>query len=290
MTTPALFEVPAAAHVSVPRHPSGERFSVQVFALEDTDRTYIGLPIRSLWTPSTAHLFTRETAERIVWDLNTWDADWGVSGEFAEDGTLTFWWTAAFYGDDLGGCKSITPDPWGRYLIGGIWDWDDPHDDIHVSEEKGAFLRGAAEYRQTDAAASLPEDLRAAYALGRAESHRLTLHLDDTPEGAMRAALAEYGVTAYADDDCGNSWLRIPLDQGADFDGTGPQIDAYVMVEGSDELFVDEPVGIQRAHWHVALVDVLPDGRGASVEEWFVAASYETEAVAGYIAEFLTRP
>jgi hypothetical protein len=281
MSQTALFPAPPA--VTVPRHSTGELFSAQMFTvLESSYGPYVGLPVRSVWTERSEHLFSRETAEQIVKDLH--EDECHMYGEFAEDGTLTFEWTIE--NDGVGGRKVITPDPWGRYLIGDLWEWEDWRDEPEVqSDVQRLIARGAEEYRGADRSPLLPPLEGAYYSMGRMEAHRITLHMDDTPEFAMRAALAPYGITADTDDDCGNSWLHIPLAQVDGGDENGLYLTADVLVDGADEVFVDELVGARRADWQVSVVSA-----GKWAETLLTVPYRETERVAAYIADYLTRP
>ncbi|MFD7764127.1 hypothetical protein [Streptomyces microflavus] len=163
---------PAAAPNTEPRptyHADGTPLSVQLFTVEGSGYgPYVGLPLRDLWTPYTAHLFTRATAELIVRDMH--GDDCGVTAEFAEDGTLTFTWTAAHDGD--GGTIAARPDADGRYLIGGLWSWDEWGDHVPHTAGQAAFAQGAAEY-QADGSGALPEPLDTLYRQGRREAQTL---------------------------------------------------------------------------------------------------------------------
>ncbi|MEU5181200.1 hypothetical protein AB0G49_14220 [Streptomyces longwoodensis] len=264
--------------------PSTERRSIQLFTVADTSHgPYVGLPVDSLWTPYSGHLFTRATAEQIVKDLH--EDECHMYAEFGEDGTLTFEWTVE--NDGEGGTKTITPDQHGRYLIGDLWEWEDWREN---PEEHSAYQRlyalGASEYRQADRSSLMDPAAAVVYAMGRVEAHTLTLHQDDTPENALGAVLRPYGVTGERDDDCANSWLVFPyaLDD-SEFDGSGPHVVAYVSVEGQEEVFVDEIVGARRGQWHVRTA------RDAGKETEVLSLPVEkTERVAGFIADLLTMP
>lgn len=286
MTQTALFPAAATPPVTVPRYPTGERFGIALFTVEGTSYgPYIGLPVRSLWGPNSSHLFTRATAEQIVKDLH--EDECHMCGEFGPDGTLTIEWSIE--NDGEGGSKVITPDPWGRYEIGDLWAWDE-WQDTRDGEPQPATARlialGAGEYRQADRSPLLSPAEAAYYAMGRLEAHELTLHLDDTPGNALTAALGEYGVTGITDDDCGNSWMVFPyaLDD-EEFDGSGPQVVAYVVADGDDEAFVDRMVGDRSAHWHIATAT----DAGRETEVLTVPAG-EVERVAAFIADLLTVP
>ncbi|MEU0857471.1 hypothetical protein ABZ352_18810 [Streptomyces griseofuscus] len=160
---------------ATPLHPTwedGTPLSIQLFTVEGTSYgPYVALPVSSMWTPYTAHLVTRGTAEQIVRDLHRDDCD--LRAAFDPDtGALTFTWTKGYDGD--GGTETITPDAYGRYLIGGLWPWDEWGDHLPHTAGQAAFARGAAEYRQEDDAASLVEPLDALYRQGRQEAQLVT--------------------------------------------------------------------------------------------------------------------
>jgi hypothetical protein len=286
MSETPLFPVAAPPAVTVPLHSTGERLSIQLFTVEGTSLgPYVGLPLSSGWTPFSGHLFTRATAEKIVNDLHTEDADCGLTAAFAEDGTLTFTWTEDY--DCEGGQKVVKPDPWGRYEIGDLWPWDMWEDVTGESDEQHLYALGAAEYRRMDRSPLLSRYEAAIYGSGRLEAHALTLHLEDTPDHALNAALRPYGITGEEYDDMGNSWLVFPYGLDADeFDGSGPHVVAYVSVEGEEEVFVDEMVGIRRGHWHVR---TAADGSRRETEVLTVSAD-ETERVAAFIADLMVVP
>ncbi|WP_275466284.1 hypothetical protein [Streptomyces noursei] len=151
---------------SVPLHPThhdGTPLSIQLFTIEGTRYgPYVALPVSSVWTPLSAHLFTRATAQMIVADMHRDDC--GLHGAFdAETGTLTFT-------DDGDTMETVAPDAYGRYLIGGLWDWDEWGDHVPHTAGQAEFARGAAEYRQDDDAASLVEPLDTLYRQGRQEA------------------------------------------------------------------------------------------------------------------------
>ncbi|MFJ4342638.1 hypothetical protein [Streptomyces sp. NPDC088915] len=161
-----MTSIPPAAHAD------GTPLSVQLFTISDTGHgPYVGLPVTSVWDEDTAHLFTRETAVRIV--ANAARDDQGTSGTFAADGTLTLQWTETY--NELGRIVIVTPDAHGRYLIGGLWPWAMWGDDgaPHTAGQ-AAFARGATEYRQADDATSLPEPLDGLYRQGRREAQLLS--------------------------------------------------------------------------------------------------------------------
>lgn len=289
MIQAALFPAPAAPVVTVPTHPTGERFSIQLFTVEGSSYgPYVGLPLQSHWTGYTKHLFTAQTARQIVDDLHRDEC--GMRGEFAEDGTLTLTWNE-WYDEEGGGEAVITPDRWGRYLIGDLWAWDDWRDDIEQTGYQRAYALGAAEYRSTSRRPILSTSMEASYYdMGRREAHELTLHLDDTPGYALNALMTEYGIEGEQDDDMANSWLVFPYDLGDDgddeFDGSGPHIVAYVSVPDEDEVFVDEILGERRGTWHVlTATDALRDER-----EVLTVDADETERVAAFIADLLIVP
>lgn len=151
-----------------PAHDDGTPLSIQLFTVEGTGYgPYVALPVSSMWTPYTAHLFTRATAELIVADLHRDEC--GIRAAFGpDDGSLTFAWTEEF--DGVGGTATVVPDVYGRYPIGGLWPWDEWGDHVPHTAGQAAFARGAAEYRQADDAAMLPEPLDALYRRGRQEA------------------------------------------------------------------------------------------------------------------------
>ncbi|MEU1221307.1 hypothetical protein [Streptomyces microflavus] len=151
-----------------PTHHDGTPLSIQLLTVEGSGYgPYVALPVASLWTPYTTHLFTRATAELIVDDMHRDEC--GIQGEFdPETGALTFTWDE--HHDGTGGTETVTPDAYGRYLIGGLWAWDDWGDDVPHTVGQDAFARGAAEYRQADDSASLCEPLDALYRRGRQEA------------------------------------------------------------------------------------------------------------------------
>ncbi|RSS87007.1 hypothetical protein EF903_18010 [Streptomyces sp. WAC05292] len=139
---------------------------------------YVGLPLSPLAAPSEPLLFTRATAEQIVKDLHTYDAECGMTAAFANDGTLTFTWTAEYGGRFGAGAESFRPDAHGRYAIGGLWmwcRWEDCVSEVPFTAGQCAFAEGALQYRQADGSASLPEGLDALYARGREEANRVSL-------------------------------------------------------------------------------------------------------------------
>jgi hypothetical protein len=236
--------------VTVPKHSNGDRFSVQFFTVEGTNLgPYVALPLNSWWTSRSAHLFTRATAEMIVRDLHREEC--GITGAFAADGALTF--TVEPWGDEPGRTAVVRPDAYGRYKIGDLWDWDMWPDHCTPTVGQEAYAKGAAYYREADETEAQDEPLRALYARGRAEAHALTLHMEECPDDGMIRALAAHGVKAYPDDDSGNSWLRIPFGQPEAWDGSGPHLVAYVMLDDDTEgeVIVDEPIGDRAAHWYV---------------------------------------
>ncbi|MEU5242227.1 hypothetical protein ACH4UR_37235 [Streptomyces lydicus] len=133
---------------------------------------YIGLPLSPTWEPTSAHLFTRKTADLIVRDLNGEATD--TTGTFTDDGTLLF--TVEPGANGPGETITVTPDEHGRYPIGGLWWWDVWGDHVPHTAGQAAFARGAAEYQQADAATSLPQPLDGLYTMGREEARRLTQH------------------------------------------------------------------------------------------------------------------
>ncbi|WP_404949081.1 hypothetical protein HFP70_35450 [Streptomyces sp. ARC14] len=151
-----------------PTHHDGTPLSIELVTVEGSAYgPYVSLPAESLWTPYTAHLFTRATAELIVHDMHRDEC--GLRGEFApETGALTFTWDKDH--DGTGGTETVTPDAYGRYLIGGLWAWDEWGDHVPHTAGQAAFARGAAEYQQADDSASLCEPLDALYRRGRQEA------------------------------------------------------------------------------------------------------------------------
>lgn len=291
MIQAALFPAPAAPVVTVPTHRTGERFEAQLFTVEGTSYgPYVGLPLSSVWTGYSKHLFTAQTARQIVDDLHLDEC--GMRGEFAEDGTLTLTWTEEF--DEEGGETVITPDRWGRYLIGDLWAWDDWHNGIEQTDHQRAYALGAAEYRLGSRQAILSTSMEASYyGMGRMEAHELTLHLDDTPGHALNALMTEYGIEGEQDDDGPNSWLVFPYalgDVADEFDGSGPHVVAFVSVPddngGFDEAFVDRMLGERQGTWHViTATDALRGER-----EVLAVDAAETERVAAFIADLLIVP
>ncbi|AWI32641.1 hypothetical protein [Streptomyces tirandamycinicus] len=160
-----------------PTLPDGTPLSVQLFTVEGSAYgPYVALPLSDMWTPYSAHLFTRATAEEIVKDLHKDDC--GMTAAFADDGTLTFTWTRDYDGD--GGTKSIAPDGHGRYAIGGMWSWDEWGDHVPHTAGQAVFALGAAEYRWTaDRCTAQPEGLDGLYARGREEAHAVTLRREE---------------------------------------------------------------------------------------------------------------
>jgi hypothetical protein len=146
-----------------PTHDNGRPPSIQLFTIKGTGYgPYVALPVSSVWTPLSAHLFTRATAELIVSGVHRDDC--GIRASFDPDtGALTF------TGDD-GRTETVIPDAYGRYLIGGLWEWDEWGDHVPHTAGQAAFARGAAEYRQADDSASLTEPLDALYRRGRQEA------------------------------------------------------------------------------------------------------------------------
>ncbi|MFD0352958.1 hypothetical protein ACFVHW_04300 [Streptomyces sp. NPDC127110] len=142
---------------------------VHLFTIEGTRYgPYVGLTATTWWTPRSAHLFTRATAELIVADMHRDDC--GIEAMFdREYGTLTFTWTE----DDR--TLTVEPDGHGRYLIGGLWPWDDWGDHVNPSPGQTEFALGAIEFCGPDNSASLPEPLDALYRRGRLEAQLLAL-------------------------------------------------------------------------------------------------------------------
>lgn len=151
-----------------PTHHDGTPVTIELVTVEGSAYgPYVSLPAESLWTPYTAHLFTRATAELIVHDMHRDEC--GLQGEFdPETGALTFTWDK--HHDGTGGTETVTPDAYGRYLIGGLWAWDEWGDHVPHTAGQAAFARGADEYQQADDSASLCEPLDALYRRGRQEA------------------------------------------------------------------------------------------------------------------------
>lgn len=106
----------------------------------------------------------------------------------------------------------------------------------------------------------------------------------------LTAALADQGVTVHTDEDAGNSWLVIALDQTTpDFPGVGtPHLVAYVYEEHEDTVCVDLPLEQQAGPWHVR----FNNGRAEipvfiGTKKGNVAA--ETAECAASITAYLTR-
>jgi hypothetical protein len=166
------FMCPDGEEQHTPRTPD-----IQLFTVEGSGYgPYVALPLRDLWTPYTAHLFTRATAELIVRDMHRGEC--GITAEFADDGTLTFTWTTDHDGD--GGTLAVRPDAHGRYEIGGLWPWDDWGDHVSHTAGQAAFALGAAEYKWTAKKCTKhPEGLDHLYARGREEAHAVSLRRDE---------------------------------------------------------------------------------------------------------------
>ncbi|MER5482586.1 hypothetical protein ABT024_05130 [Streptomyces sp. NPDC002812] len=161
-----------------PTHSTGERISIQLFTVDGSAYgPYVGLPTSTIWTPYTAHLFTRATADEIVRDLHRDEC--GMTAAFADDGALTLTWDDSI--KDTAGTETVTPDEHGRYAIGGHWPWDEWGDHVPHTAGQSAFADGAAEYRQADRADDYPEPLSGLYARGRQEAHAVTLHVEAEP-------------------------------------------------------------------------------------------------------------
>ncbi|MFD6335325.1 hypothetical protein ACFWGI_37885 [Streptomyces niveus] len=172
---------PDAVPTAVPRPtywPDGTPLSIQLFTLEDSGYgPYVGLPLRHFWTPVSAHLFTRATAEQIVKDLHRDEC--GILGAFADDGTLTF--TTEHENGKESTRTILRPDEHGRYEIGGLWAWDEWGDHAPHTVGQAAFALGAAEYRWTaERCTKHSEGLDHLYAQGREEAHAVSLHRDES--------------------------------------------------------------------------------------------------------------
>ncbi|MER7937844.1 MULTISPECIES: hypothetical protein [unclassified Streptomyces] len=270
--------------VDVPTNPKGERVSARLLTVEGSSYgPYVGLPLHPKPWPYAGYLFTRATAEKIVRDANK-DAEQGsgLTGEFADDGTLTFRWTEKH--DGTGGRQDIIPDPWGRYEIGGMWAWEPWAMDHEQSDRQKLYGLGATEYRRADPTSQLTPLASAWYAAGRAEAHALTLRLEDTPGNLLADALAKYGITVHAGEDYGNTWLNILLDQA--FSGSNAYLIAEVVADGEYGVFVDEPVGNRRAEWHVS----RSPGNGIHETLLLTVSADQTDRVAAYIADLLVAP
>ncbi|MET9528178.1 hypothetical protein [Streptomyces coeruleorubidus] len=175
-----MTNTPAAAPDAEPRptyRADGTPLSIQLFTVEGSGYgPYVGLPLYDLWTPYTAHLFTRATAELIVADMHRDDC--GMRAGFAADGTLTFVWTEEHDGE--GGTLAVRPDEHGRYLIGGLWSWDDWGDHVPHTAGQAAFACGAREYKWPgEKCTEHPEGLDHLYAQGREEAHAVSLRRDE---------------------------------------------------------------------------------------------------------------
>ena len=118
--------------------PAGARSAVHILAVPETapavtttghlftvDCTtygpYPASPVPATWGPYDRISVTRSTAECIAEDLNTRDAGCGLTAAWDGD-TLVFTWDPS-YRNDNGGSETVTPEPDGRYLIGGLWPW-----------------------------------------------------------------------------------------------------------------------------------------------------------------------
>ncbi|MER6230927.1 hypothetical protein ABT169_17510 [Streptomyces sp. NPDC001616] len=171
---------PAAAPDAEPRptyYADGTPLSIQLFTVEGSGYgPYVALPVSSVWTPYSAHLFTRATAELIVRDMHRDEC--GIWAAFAEDGTLRFMWSADHDGE--GGTCAVQPDADGRYEIGGLWSWDEWGDHVPHTAGQAAFALGASEYKWTaEKCTEHPEGLDALYARGREEAHAVSLRRDE---------------------------------------------------------------------------------------------------------------
>lgn len=168
-----MTSIPPMPHAT---YEDGTPLSIQLFTIAETGLgPYVGLPITSLWLDDTPHLFTRETAARIVRDVARDDL-W-LSHSFAADGTLTLQWTDD--PDALGNVVVIVPDVHGRYLFGGMWPWAVwGADDMPHTAGQAAYALGAAEYRQS-VTTSFPDGLSEQYDQGREEAHRVTLRREE---------------------------------------------------------------------------------------------------------------
>ncbi|MEU1601255.1 hypothetical protein ABZ468_53475 [Streptomyces sp. NPDC005708] len=201
------------------------------------------------------------------------------------DSSLTFTWDERYR--DTPGSQTVIPDEYDWFAIGGLWPWDEWEDHHEATPGQEAFANGALHYLEADGTEAQDEPLKTPYARGRAEAHAVTLHMEEYPDQALRRALAVHGLTAYLDEDCGNSWLRIPFDQTRDWDGVGWHLVVFVMVDGDDATFVDEPVGDRAAHWH--LNRGVGDGTGRETR-LLVSPYTAADQVAEVIAALLRTP
>ncbi|MEU0060820.1 hypothetical protein [Streptomyces sp. NPDC006334] len=81
---------------------------------------YAADPVPDTWNAHDPIRVTRATAEQIAHDLNTHDAESGLTA--AWDGlNLVFTWDRRYR--DEPGSQTVTPEPDGRYRIGGLWPW-----------------------------------------------------------------------------------------------------------------------------------------------------------------------
>ncbi|MGW0844314.1 hypothetical protein ACWD26_30075 [Streptomyces sp. NPDC002787] len=93
----------------------------QLFTVDgSTHGPYAAGPVPETWGPYDPISVTRSTAERIAYDLNVRDAGCGLTA--AWDGpNLVFTWDERHRGEK--GSEIVTPEPDGRYRIGGLWPW-----------------------------------------------------------------------------------------------------------------------------------------------------------------------
>ncbi|MFE2596042.1 hypothetical protein ACFXCZ_06000 [Streptomyces sp. NPDC059396] len=111
--------------------------------------------------------FTRQTAERIVADLNK-DAS-GLTGSWNGD-SLTFTATKEYDGE--GFTYTVTPDAQGHYTIEALWPWDTWSGNLDPAEQSHAYARGAlTPLEPVDPTCS--DAARAAWQSGQAEAARL---------------------------------------------------------------------------------------------------------------------
>ncbi|MFG3132916.1 hypothetical protein ACGFZU_35110 [Streptomyces tendae] len=118
----------------------------------------------------------------------------------------------------------------------------------------------------------------------------LTIPTTATAAEIATAALAEWGITAHADDEpliggARNSWLIINSDQRTtEMDMSRPYVALYVYTDG-DEVWVHQPITSPFDSWHV----VVGDGTGKESLDFTTRTPGITEAAA-FIADWLTAP
>lgn len=99
---------------------------------------YLGASARPTMTGYDSLAFTRQTAERIVADLNR-DAC-GLTGSWDGD-SLVFTATEDYNGEAF--TETITPNGQGHYIISALWPWGAWSKDLDSSEQHRAYARGA---------------------------------------------------------------------------------------------------------------------------------------------------